>query len=229
VIDVKGLTNDVPLRHGYTLADIHELTLVAVRCELFYRARDYADRIDLAWSAIVEHLYASEQPPTRRDLVSAGMAGISRWFASEARTHGANNQSGRTTAPGTNFERYWHVFARPTPSPEERIVEQLALTQIWHALSPHVRDVITALAAHGDYHQAAQSLSRTRGQFYSQISYARKTFLTMWHEGETPAGAWGHDRRRHAAEVTGRSTAKTIRQRRARAARSSKPEREPGC
>jgi hypothetical protein len=202
------------------MAVIHELTMVAVRCELFYRSRNYDERIDIAWSAIVEHLYASKEHPSRSDLIRAGMTAIKNWYVSEARTHGVNtSQRGRTMEPGTNFERYWQVFARPTPSPEERAVERLALAQIWHALSPHIREVISALAVHSDYHQAAQSLSKTPGQFYSQVSYARKVFLAMWHEGETPSRPWGHDRRRHSSPVTGRSTAKIIRQRHAKAIR----------
>jgi len=52
---------DTPLRHGYTLNSIHELTRTAVRCKQFYRARDRHERIDIAWSAIAEHLYASKR------------------------------------------------------------------------------------------------------------------------------------------------------------------------
>ncbi|HUY48353.1 MAG TPA: hypothetical protein VMV92_21930, partial [Streptosporangiaceae bacterium] len=69
------------------------------------------------------------------------------------------------------------------------------------------------------YHQAAESLSKTPGQFYSQIAYARTKFLASWHDGETPSRPWGHDRRRHATRATGRSTAKIIRQRQARTLR----------
>lgn len=226
VVSLARVTGDVPLRHGYTLAVIHELTLVAVRCELFYRSRNYADRIDIAWSAIVELLYASDEPPSRQDLIKTGMAAISNWFVSEARTHGVNSsQRGRTTEPGVNFERYWHVSAGPTPSPEERIVERLAVAQIWRELSPHVREVIAALAAHGDYHQAARSLGKTPDQFYSQIAYARKIFFAMWHEGEVPSRSWGRDRRSQSAQVTGRRTAKIIRQRRAKAVRHRQTER----
>jgi hypothetical protein len=79
----------VPLRHGYTLATVHELTLAAVRCELFYRSRNYAERIDIAWSAIVEDLYASEQPPSRRDLIHTGMTAIGNWFVSRPGHHRA--------------------------------------------------------------------------------------------------------------------------------------------
>lgn len=220
MLGVTSVTRNVPIRHGYTLAVIHELTLVAVRCELFYRSRSYADRIDIAWSAIVEHLYASEDVPSRRDLVNTGMTAISNWFVSEARTHGVNSsQWGRTTTPGVNFERYWRVFTGPTPSPEERIVERLAVAQIWCELSPHIRKVITALAAHGDYHQAARSLGKTPDQLYSQIAYARRIFFSMWHEGEEPSHSWGHDRRSRRKQATGGRTAQIMRQRRAKAVR----------
>ncbi len=137
-------TGDIPLRHGYTLASIHELTLIAVHCELFYRARDCHERVDIAWSAIAEHLYASEQPPSRSDLIHAGMSAIASLFVSEARSHGINvSQRGRTAVPGTNFQKYWHLSTRPTDGPEERIVERIALTQIWAALSPRLRDAFT--------------------------------------------------------------------------------------
>ena len=123
-------TGDIPLRHGYTLASIHELTLIAVHCELFYRARDYHERVDIAWSAIAEHLYASEQQPSRSDLIHAGMSAIASLFVSGARSHGINvSQRGRTAVPGTNFQKYWHLSTRPANGPEERIVERVALTR----------------------------------------------------------------------------------------------------
>lgn len=43
--------------------------------------------------------------------------------------------------------------------------------------------------------------------------------LATWHDGQTPSRPWGHDRRRHATGVTGRSTAKIIRQRHAKTLR----------
>lgn len=174
-------TGDIPLRHGYTLASIHELTLIAVHCELFYRARDYHERVDIAWSAIAEHLYASEQPPSRSDLIHAGMSAIASLFVSEARSHGINtSQRGRTAVPGTNFQKYWHLSTRPTDGPEERIIERIALTQIWVALSPRLRDAFTALAVHDDYGRAAAAVGKTRDQYNSQLSYARRVFLALW-------------------------------------------------
>ena len=214
-------TGDIPLRHGYTLASIHELTLIAVHCELFYRARDCHERVDIAWSAIAEHLYASEQPPSRSDLIHAGMSAIASLFVSEARSHGINvSQRGRTAVPGTNFQKYWHLSARPTDGPEERIVECIALTQIWAALSPRLRDAFTPLAVHNDYGRAAAAVGKTRDQYNSQLSYARRVFLALWHEHETPSRPWGHDRRSRT-HITPRDTARIMRQRRRTADRGT--------
>jgi hypothetical protein len=209
---MSRLTSDQPLKYGYTLAIIDELTTAAVHSERFYQSRDHADRIEIAWSAIVEHLYASVEPPTRRELLHAGMSAISRHFKAEDRHRGIPQDRSRYDF-GVNFERYWETFGCPTPSPENQIVEHIALEQIWSALTPTVRSTFTALAAWDDYELAAKSVDRTRDQFNSQISYARRLFLRLWHDGETPSRPWGHDRRRTKKAVTPRSTAKIIRNR----------------
>ncbi|GLU46538.1 hypothetical protein [Nocardiopsis ansamitocini] len=33
----------------------------------------------------------------------------------------------------------------------------------------------------------------TQGSYYSLVSRARKAFLALWHEGETPSRPWGND------------------------------------
>jgi hypothetical protein len=209
---MSRLTSDQPLKYGYTLSIIDELTSAAVHNERFYQSRDHTERMELAWSAIVEHLYASEEPPTRHELLFAGMSGIGRHFKEEQRHHGIPQDRSRYDF-GVNFERYWETFGRPTPSPENRIVERVALEQIWSALTPTARSTFTALAAWDDYELAAKSVDRTRGQFYSQVSYSRRVFLELWHDGETPSRPWGHDVRRTKRAVTPRSTAKIIRNR----------------
>jgi len=56
-------------------------------------------------------------------------------------------------------------------------------------------------------------VGKTRDQYNSQISYARRVFLALWHEHETPSRPQGHDRcsRTH---LTPRDTARIMRQRR---------------
>lgn len=210
------LITDHPLKYGYTLADINELTSAAVHNERFYTYRDHSERMDIAWSAIVEYLYASVEPPTRHDLLREGMDAIGSFFKSEMRHRGIPQDRSRHDF-GVNFERYWETFSRPTPSPEERIVERIALAQVWESLTHTARTTFTALAAWEDYGLAAKAVDKTPSQFNSQVCYSRRIFLRLWHDGETPSHPWGHDRRRTKKEVTPRSTAKIIRERRRRA------------
>lgn len=209
------LTRDHALKYGYTLAVIQELTSAAVHNERFNTYRDHAERMDIAWSGIVEYLYASEEPPTRRELMLAGMDAINSFFKTEQRHHGIPQD--RRSDFGVNYEKYWETFSRPTPSPEERVVERIALVQVWEALTPTAKAAFTALAAWEDYELAAKAVNRTPRQFYSQVSYSRRLFLELWHDGELPSQPWGHDRRRTKKEVNPRYTAKIIRQRRRRA------------
>lgn len=189
------LGNDAPLRHGYTMARLYELTLIAVRCERWYRHRDFHERADIAWSAIAEHLYAAGEPPSRSDLIRAGMLAIGAHYDKDWAQYGIYPKD-RYAETGVNFERYWAIAARPTPGPEERVVERAALRQIWHELTHGQREALTALAVHDDYGRAADALGKRHSTFNSQISVARQAFLALWHEGERPSRPWGHDRRR---------------------------------
>jgi len=56
-------------------------------------------------------------------------------------------------------------------------------------------------------------VGKTRDQYNSQLSYARRVFLALWHEHETPSRPWGHDRRSRT-HITPRDTARIMRQRR---------------
>jgi hypothetical protein len=98
-------------------------------------------------------------------------------------------------ATSTRFERYWRHVAAPDDGPEEKITERLALAQIWPHLRPVHREALAALAAHGDYQRAAQALGLPYATFKSRISTARREFLALWHDGETPSRPWVRDRR----------------------------------
>jgi hypothetical protein len=70
------------------------------------------------------------------------------------------------------------------------------------------------LATHSDYQKAADALGKPYHSFVSTVSTARKQFLRLWHEHETPSGVWGHDRRnRPRAEDRRSVTVVTIRRR----------------
>jgi DNA-directed RNA polymerase specialized sigma24 family protein len=206
----------VELRHGYTLAHVNDLSVKAVRWQTWFQDANTADRLDLAWSAIVEHIYTSDQRPTSHEVILAGWAAISEDARKNHQTHGHNTHNRWAgTIPG--FERYWSCTAPPTPSPETRVTERIALAQIWPQLHPAHRKVLAALAACEDYGLAAASLGISRAWFTSRLSAARKAFLKHWHEGESPSRPWGDDRRGIAPTNHHTITGRTIGHRRRRA------------
>jgi hypothetical protein len=190
---------DTKLRHGYTLRDIEHLAHAAVHRDVWHQSLPLADRLDIAWSAIVEHLYSCEEQPTKASLIRAAWAALRHKVEDEWHTHGVCRTTsvydGDQVMP--NFWRFWWTQAGPTPSPEDRVVEGAALRQIWAALSPPHQAVLAALAALDDYGMAAQSLGRRRQTLVTQVSRARREFLALWHEHEAPSRPWGTDRRRN--------------------------------
>jgi hypothetical protein len=217
--------DNAELRHGYTLSQVAALSVYAVRRQLWHQAADFDERLEIAWHAIVEHIYASEQPPAPRDVIRAGWKAIGDDVARAQRFYGLDSHD-RYAGTTAGFERYWWFAARPAPGPEDRVTERAALAQIWPRLRPAHREVLAALAAHGDYGLAAQSLGRSYKIFTFAVSQARREFLALWHEGETPSRPWGQDRRisdtdRHSI------TSRTIRRRRQRARQAPPDEGAP--
>lgn len=185
----------VELRHGYTLADVSGIAKQAVdRC--LGAALGRVDRYELAWSAIVEHLYAADDPPDRIDLIFAGQRAI--WDELDERTrdagyHGGRLDSGAGTSPG--WQRYWTMHAAIVQSHEDSVVERLALYQILPRIRPLHRSTIVALAAHGEYQAAADGLGMPKGRMIVYLAEGRKRFRYWWHQGETPSRHWGNDQR----------------------------------
>lgn len=181
------------VRHGYTITDLHQLTVAAIKADRSM-AMDYADRRDIAWSAIAEALCAAEEPPRRGDLIRAGWQAIYNAVREEYRQHGYADRawdSGYATAP--RFLQFW--FPTVVRSHEDRIVERIAVHQILDTLTPTYRDAIIALAVHDDYRRAAEGLNLKDSAFRLRLSNARQKLLTEWFEGETPRRVYAVDRR----------------------------------
>jgi hypothetical protein len=214
------------LRHGYTLADLHGLARLAVHTA-GTMASDWHDRYETAWSAIAEHLYTAEHWPPRHDLVRAGQLAIYAVVDDERQAYGYYRRKtdgaehGAFSSPA--FRTYWWELSGAAHSPESRIVEAYALSQILPALTPGQTEAIAALAAHGDWHRAAAALGMTYSAFRSQVAKGRLRFFALWHEGEAPSRVWGCDRRagRTAADSRTGGTALDAIKRRARAARKA--------
>jgi hypothetical protein len=188
------LAKAVPLRHGYTLAHLNDLTVRAVRTQRFNRQVDFTDRLELAWSAIAEFLYAADEPPTGADLIRAAWAAIGDDTDRTHRSHGWSTHDRYAGLTG-RFQQYWVGSGHHTHSPEEPVVERVALAQIWPRLSATHRQLLLAMAVHDDYGRAAEALDKSRKTFTTQLSEARRAFLTLWHHGEQPSRPWGTDRR----------------------------------
>jgi hypothetical protein len=196
--------NHVHLRHGYTVDQLRSICLALVKRQTWYHSVSFDQRLEVAWHAIIEHLYTSAQPPTPRALMHAADRAVNADVQLTHQFHGRNTHDRYAGTKTKGYERYWFSAAITTPSPENKITDRLALAQIWPRLHPRHQTVLAALADHGDHGRAAAALGVTRRLFTSQLSQARQAFLTLWHEGESPSRVW----------TTGQSTA--IRRRRAR-------------
>lgn len=183
----------IEVKHGYTLRDLHQMTAAAMAADRSM-AMDYTDRRDIAWSAIAEALCEAPHWPKRSTLIQAGWQAIYRAVREEYRQHGyadRDRYAGYATAP--RYLKYWR--SGPVPSHEDRIVERIAAAQVLATLTPANRDAIIALAAHGDYQAAANSLGINLKAFNARIAAARRRLLARWHEGETPRKERRTDRR----------------------------------
>jgi hypothetical protein len=186
---------DAELRHGYTIAEVSRLSMRAVRRERWHQAADFDERLEVAWHAIIEHIYTAAEPPAERDVMHAGWRAIGEHVSSDYQFRGHNRQD-RYAGTTAGFERFWWTVARATPGPEERVTDRVALAQIWPLLRPMHRQVLAALAVHEDYGLAAAALGKSRKTFTTQVGQARQAFLQLWHQGEAPSRPWGYDRRR---------------------------------
>jgi DNA-directed RNA polymerase specialized sigma24 family protein len=200
---------------GYTLADIDRLAAYATRINPWYRGMDVVCRYEAAYDAIVDRLLAADEPPPAYELKAAGRTACDHWVRSQLAQRGWTPEHGNETAP--RFSRYW--WQRDRPSFDERIVDEIAVTQIWPTLTRTQQQALYALAMTGDYTLAAAALGKSYGCAKQHISRARRAVRALWHEHETPRRRmWGNDRR--AGRRGDGGTADGLRGTRALAARS---------
>jgi hypothetical protein len=191
-------TTDAPvdwedgIRWGWTLPDLDKLARAVVsNNRAWWPAGDRDDLYAAAWHGIVEHLYTADSQPRRTELMESGRRALAQDVKAAMRHHGARRDS---TNNGTKYATYWEWAGRAVPSPEARIVEDMALWQILPALTARQRAAVEVLAAAGDYDEAARLFGSPSG-LKSQLMKGRRRFRELWHEGEAPSGHWGCDRR----------------------------------
>lgn len=191
---------NIHVAHGWTLAAIDRTAAWAVVSGRGQNV-DYAERYAAAWHAIAEHLATATEPPTVRAMTSLAMDAIGYALADWRHHYGISTRGGN--AP--NAVRYWLGLAAPTPGHEDRIVDTVALAQIWSRLTDLDRQAFAALATFGTYQAAADALGLRYSTYARRIAFARCRFLTLWHEGETPSGVWRVDRRQNRLPTSRRT------------------------
>lgn len=181
--------------------------MVAVRNAWGHQHTDFSERLQIAWFAIVEHIYAAEDRPEVSHLLRAATRAIHGQAHQERRFRGVRDAEGGIRA---GFECFWWSCAGHTASPERSVTERIALQQIWPLLRPRYQKAFTALAVYEDYRLAADAVGKSYKAFVLEISRARRAFLALWHEGETPSRPWGNDRRRTSSTPRGSITYRTV-------------------
>ena len=102
------------------------------------------------------------------------MRAISRASDRELREHGITRSSdGLQAMP--SFDAYW--TRKTSPAADAAVVDRLAVWQIWRMLRPLHQMAFLALAAHGDYAQAADAVGYPYSLFSALITAARAELL----------------------------------------------------
>lgn len=183
VTAVPGGLDD--LKWGYTLTDVYRITNAAVQSVGSYAA-DRRWLAEEAWSAIVEYLYAAEQPPPEHDMWHAGRRAIWDAIRSDQRTHGAASHTNFEPEAMLGFQRYWWAYSSRQHSHEDQVVDRVALRQVLSRLTAGQRSALFALAATGTVERAALALGRTPNAVNVAIVTGRRVVAEMFMEGETP-------------------------------------------
>jgi predicted DNA-binding protein (UPF0251 family) len=183
-----------PLWHGYTYADLDEITRAALARDRWRHG--YSDRYDAVWHAIAEHLATATTRPDSYALIGVGMRASDAQVRDEMRTHGRDPQAAGRAMP--RWHQYWNPAAAGPC--DDDAVDRLAVEQIWPLLAPRQRQVLMVLAETGDLRAAAVKLGISEKAVASRAAEARQRFLQWWHEGEAPSRFW---RSSHAAQRDG--------------------------
>jgi hypothetical protein len=175
----------VPLWHGYSYADIDAVARLVIRVDRYRTDVDMEERFNAVRFAIIDHLATAADQPARQDLVNAGRRAADDYVREEMHAHGWDRRRldlGSGGLPG--FQRYWQSSGR-VPL-DERIVERLAVRQVWPTLTLVQQQAVMALALTDDHAAAAVQLGIPYSSYAARLRKARIRFHALWHEHETP-------------------------------------------
>jgi len=175
---ILGEAVNEPVLAGYSMVALEELARWAARGRAIPAGEN---PVEVAWSAIVEHLAAGGST-TPHQLVHLGRMAIYQSWNDDAKHAGLGDK--RSSRGGTGRQKYWWwLYQSKTRGPEDILIEPMALGQIWTRLSELDRRVLTAFAVHATHGAAAAALDMTYFSFCQRLRRARRHFLAFWFEG----------------------------------------------
>lgn len=219
-----GAGSTLPVRHGYSMADLDRLARLTITFHRdWYSGGDRNDQYEAAWHGIALHLCAVKHAPSEQDLLDSGRRALHDDSQRHQQMHGTRRGGTNT---GVNFLRYWEWHSAPAHSPEEVVVDRLALDQIMGALKDQHAQALVTLAAFvtpaklsGDVKATAAALEISYAAANTRLMRARAHVRELWYAPDEappmhrapvsiPAEAWERLREKcvHGHEMTPENT-----------------------
>lgn len=122
---------------------------------------------------LIANAYNSGGDLTDRDLTLAAKRAVHRL--------GDEHQKDR----GLNARKFWDI-THTAPSPEGRVVERLALREVFDVQPAANQELLLTLACHGSATAAARHLGLPVKAMYKRLAKARQAFIETWFDWECP-------------------------------------------
>lgn len=145
------------------------------------------DRVQkgLTGDGIVDFLAGAADCPQFHELLRAGQHGLSQMSNTDRHHRGVRPGGGVGNA--ARFVAYWSHWRGANENEQDTMVERLAAETVRRALCAEDRYVLTAVAAcMGNLEEAAAVADLSFNVFKGRVRAARRNFLVLWHEMETP-------------------------------------------
>jgi hypothetical protein len=177
--NLPGNPGPAELPHGVTLLELNRTARLAATTSYGTFGLPVHELADAARFGIVELLHTVTAPPSRYTLIRTGQTAIRSHVWSYSRHYGYRDGDKYNGAgSGPRFAKFWH---NPhSGSPEEPVVERVAVQQILGTLTVNERRVLEALVEHGNPRDAARACAMTEKNFRYHMANTRRRFRSHW-------------------------------------------------
>lgn len=176
-----------PVVVGDLLADLRQIDRIARRCISWYIAwlDDPGEALKESRSAILEKVAeaAAGEEVTVHDLFTAGKVAL-RWTAKAEAKEDGSRAAMYWDAPVRSPHGGLRLAPQASDSMEDRIVERIALREVFTSLPTEEQTLLLTYAAHDDVHAAASHMGVHVDTFRTRLRAARGLFLETWFDWE---------------------------------------------